>query len=224
MSDACKPCRSSTVCVSNTFLPPSAAAAGEAGAGSACAAAERERCRRAAERSDEEGEGEEWSEAAGARRGARPSWRRRSVEAILVAGESAVVVVRVVVDGRRGSTLSEVNGPFSFVGDSSSWGGRRRPRSRDEERDGTRWAAIAPRSRARGVPDGQCHGRGVDGLRTHYSTATVNNWSSLTCPACSRNTRCVLGSFVCSLYCLRSRLRAGMKNHALYMLTGSTST
>ena len=98
ISDACMPWRSSTVCVSNTFFPPRVAA--PAVAGSACATAERERCRRAAERSDEEalreGEGVE------TRRGARASWRRKSVEAILVAaGRRVVVVVFDVVGAKR---------------------------------------------------------------------------------------------------------------------------
>ena len=97
MSDACIPWRSSTVCVSNTFLPPRVVA--PAVAGSACATAEREMWRRAAERSDEEGLTEEGEVE---RRGARASWRRRSVEAILVAaGSSVVVVVFDVVGGKR---------------------------------------------------------------------------------------------------------------------------
>ena len=99
ISDACMPCRSSTVCVSNTLLPPLVTA--PCFAGSACGTAEREMCRRAAERSDEEelsGDGDEEE----GRRGARASWRRKSVEAILVAaGRRVVVVVFDVVGAKR---------------------------------------------------------------------------------------------------------------------------
>ncbi len=80
ISEACMPCRSSTVCVSNTLLPRVVVAA----AASAWTAVERERCRRAV--SVKSDEGLEELKVEDGRRCARASWRRSSVEAILVAG------------------------------------------------------------------------------------------------------------------------------------------
>ena len=82
-------------------MPPLVVAADVVG--SACATAERDRCRRAAERSDED-ELREGGDTV-ARRGVLASWRRKSVEAILVAGESYVVVVVFDVVGAKRTVL-----------------------------------------------------------------------------------------------------------------------
>lgn len=85
--------------MSNTFFAPAVCAAA---AGSAWATAEPDKCRRAAavDSKDEELEG-----AGVARRGTRASWRRKSVEAILDAEESAVVVVVFDVVGAKRTVL-----------------------------------------------------------------------------------------------------------------------
>lgn len=83
--------------MSNTFFAPAVCAGA---AGSAWTTAEPDRCRRVDSSDEEELEGE-----AVARRGTRASWRRKSVEAILDAGESAVVVVVFDVVGAKPTVL-----------------------------------------------------------------------------------------------------------------------